>query len=521
MMSGKWGDFVNGFHFFSQIRCQKCKKIATTLLVLFCICIFVVSSPSSIDAFSSAEPAPQGQDIYAFLPAPAPVYANTLSDSKPLGFGTAASGGSMFDLIVSIPSFLVPVDVYLAVTCDELAPGEIFLFTADNDLVALSTPKKDIRFKVGTFGNSYEQILKDIPVSLLAPYTWTFYLFITPADSFNSYVAWGSQLDLSQQGGGSETPSPGTGGGTAGTVAGSLLSELGGVSSGDFSNAVNILVSTIQEGSLDSVVTAIVTKHPEAASMISKTGDGYKVDFGAGHTFPSGTTVAGSMTVALTQHQSGQSTAVSSRQAVVGSFRFSLTNVKVNGNAIPDNAVNVGLQADVLGPGSMEGDIRLEGDAGSRGGVIFDSRKCSQFPLAGYLKVGNDIVNITPGCSGTYTAGGNDIPVLESITPSQIAKTNNVFDTTITIQGKNLWPPYIYDHEGGLDADYNYRCHLRIAGYESISDTYIDNWTADSITFHFPRASIPGTYEIYMECPWGNSSKIYYDEANKVTLTVK
>lgn len=505
------------FHL-SQFRFFFSLKIC---VLFFCIVAFI--APSSIFASSYAFSVPQGKDIYMFMPRAEPLYGTDPGTFIPLGFGTAASRGSTLDLHVSIPSFLFPVDVYLAITCDAISKNEIYLFTSDNRVIPLSTAAEDIRFRAGTMGNSYDTVFENIPVSLLPPAEYLFYLFVTPEGSFASYVAWVTDLDLTYAAsGGGGSGSAGTGGGTAGTVAGTILSGLGSVSSGNFSNAVNILISTIQEGSLDSVVSAIVAKHPEAASMISKTSDGYKVDFGSGYTFTNGTTVSGSMAVALTQHQTGQSTAVSTRQAVMGSFMVDMKKLKVNGVTVPDDKVIVNLQADVLGQGGIEGVLAVPAGYGTTtGGVVFDTRKCPNFPLAGYLKVGNDIVNVNPDCSGTYSAGGNDIPVLESITPSQITKTGDVFSTSLTLHGKNLWPPYIYDHEGGLDADYNYRCHLRIAGYDAISDTYIDKWTADSITFSFPRAEQAGIYEIYLECPWANVGKTYYDNANKVTLTVK
>lgn len=519
---------ATGFHFmnrlllFPRIRCHHFTKILTVMIMLFSICMVGLIGPSSVGAFSVAQPVPQGQDIYGFLPVPAPEYSDNLSSDKPLGFGTAASGGSLFDFIVSIPSFRFPVDVYLAVTCDALAPGEIFLFTADNDLVALSTATKDIRFKKETMGNTYETILKGFPTSALTPYKWMFYLFITPADSFNSYVGWVTQLDLSQgaSGGSGGTPSPGTGGGTSGTVAGALLSGLGAESSANISKAASVLVSTIQEGNLDSVVTAILTEHPEVTSMITRTGDGYKVDFGTGHTFPSGTTVAGSMTVALTQHQSTPN-ADNSRTVVIGSYRFGLNNLKINGSLVPDDAVVVGLHADVIGAGTLEGTLNLGGSAGSRGGVVFDTRKCPQYPLAGYMKVGNDIVNFTPGCSGTYTAGGRDVPTLDSVTPNQIAPSASWSSPSIiTLHGSNLWPPYIYDHEGGIDADYIYRCHIRLAGGTRL-DSYVTAWTPDSITIEFPPGSpSKGTHKIYLEdCPWATMDQ--YEKRDEVTLTVK
>lgn len=512
-----------GFHFmdkyqsFFRISRHRFTRIPAVLILLFCVCMLVLSGPSSADAFSYAEPVPQGQDIYVFSPVLAPVYGNNLSSDKPLGFGTAASGGSMLDLIVSLPSFLAPVDVYLAVTCDAFAPGEIFIFTSDYNLVPLSSATKDIRFKAGTFGNSYEKILQDIPVSLLPPYEWMVYLFVTPEDSFDSYVAWVTLLDLTHgtSGGGGGTPSPGTGGGSAGTVAGTILSGLGNLDSGDFSQAVSVFVSSIQEGNLDTAVAALAASSPSAASMITKTSDGYKINWGAGHTFSNGTTVAGSMSVALSQHQTGPN-ADGSRTVVIGSYRLGLRNVKINGTPLPDDEVGVSLQADVIGGGAVVGKINVpESYSGTRGGLAFDTRKCSQFPVAGYLKIGNDIVNITPGCSGTYAAGGRDIPTLASVSPTQISQSPSWSNpSTITLHGSNLWPSY--DPNAEVD-DYNYRCHIRLAGGGRL-DYFVTAWTPDSITIAFPPGSpSKGTHEIFLEdCPWAN----IYSQHDVVTLTV-
>jgi len=502
-----------------------------SVIILFFIAALVFSYSSSVKAFSFAYPAPEGQDVFAFVPEAEPQYAYELSAEKPLGLGTAASGGAMLNLEYSIPSFLFPVDVYLGITGDVFGE-EIYLFTKDNDVVPISTAKKDIRFMKSTLGNSYGTIFKDIPVSLLPPSEYLFLLIVTPENSFDSFVAWVTWLDVSDSDssstvspatgssgtGSSSTGSSGTGGGQAGAVAGKLLSGLGSLSSNQFSDAVQVLVSILEEGSLDTIASTLAASYPD---MITQTNNGFKVDWGAGKTF-SGHTVSGSMSVALGHHQSGESIYDSSRTAVQGSFDIVLKNFVYNGLSITDDTIIVSLQADATPGGDIEGVVNIPDSysGATRGSVIFNTQECSQYPIAGYLEIDANIVNVTPGCTGKYSAGGRDMPTLTSVSPAQISPSASWSNlSTITIHGSNLWPPYDYAFADGVNSDnYFYRCHLRELN-ASRWDSYITDWTADSITVAFPPGEpLSGSHQVYLECPWSTGS---WSDSDMVTVEVK
>jgi hypothetical protein len=478
-------------------------------LMLLLLCLCTLSTPSSVSAYSFSYSVPEGEDIYAYLPVSEPEFGDQISTEKPLGLGSAASGGSMIDLEFSIPSFLFPVDVYLGIMGDVFG-DEIYLFTTDDKVVALSTTREDIRFRKGTYGNSYGTLFKDIPVSALPPSNYIFMLLVTPEDSFSSYVAWITSLDLT---GNKNNPPPGsngTGGGTSGAVAGKLLSGLGNMSSNKFSDAVRVLVSTIQEGSVDMAAATLASRYPD---LISKTSSGFKVDWGAGKTM-GGVTIAGSMAIDLKQHQSGESVYDSSRTVVKGGFNIALKDLVLDGTAIPDDTLTLSMQADVIPGGDIQGQVSIPGSySGATGGsVIFDTRECPQYPVAGYLEIDDDIVNVTQGCTGTYTAGGRDMPTLTSVSPAQV---NSSSAATVIIHGSNMWPPYDVYKDGD---EYNYRCHLRKYGSYRL-DSNITDWTPDRITLTFrPYELTKETLKLYLECPWSTG---YWDNSDTVTIEVK
>ncbi|MCK5682240.1 hypothetical protein KAI46_15680, partial [bacterium] len=262
---------------------------------------------------------------------------------------------------------------------------------------------------------------------------------------------------------------------------------------------------------------AITANSPHAAPMITPSGSGYKVDWGAGYTFTNGTTVVGSMTVSLGSHSSYPN---GSRTRVGGSYEISLRGVQINGTSVPDDNLMVSLQADVLDGGDIVGNLLIPDTVGTRGGVVFDTRKCAQKPLAGYLKMGDDIVNIAPDCSGNYVANGRDMPTLTSVSPATITQPTWGNPTTITLHGSNMWPPYDINVDGAnVDGDdYIFRCHIRHIGHSRL-DSNVTNWTPDSITLTFsPGELTKGIHQIKIEdCPWEN----YHSTPDVVSFTVE
>ncbi len=434
-------------------------------------------------------PLPGGREVLTTTPVAIPVISTDPAQANPVGFGSVANSGNTLSLTASLSPLAAPADLYLGLSVG----SEIFLFAPDNSLRPLSDGL--IKWRSQTQGGFNARILPDVDMTAY-PGTYTSYLLMTPADRWDGSRFWVSSLVV---GGGSPVV---PGGGAAGTVLGTLVSSLGNLDTNDFSNVVRILISSIQEGTLDTAVAAITANSPQAASMITKVGSGYKVDWGTGHTFPNGTTVAGSMTVSLGSHSSY---ANGSRTRIGGSYEISLKGVQINGTAVPDDNQMVSLQADSLGGGDIVGNLTMSGTVGNRGGVVFDTRKCAQKPLAGYLKMGDEIVNIAPDCSGNFVANGRDIPTLTSVSPATITQSPSWSNpSTITLHGANMWPPYDADTDGD---DYIFRCHIREVGHSRM-DSYVTNWTPDSITIAFPPGSpTKGTHQIVIEdCPWANIS---------------
>ncbi len=367
---------------------------------------------------SSAYPVPQGENVYPFSPVSAPVSGNDLSSYKPLGFGSAASGGSMLDLTLSLPSFSGPVDVYLGAECDALAPGEIFIFTSDNNIIPSSslTEDIDIRFKAGTSGgNTYNTILQNIPVSALPPYTWDFILFVTPANSFNSYVAWVTELDLSQgSSGGGTSPSPGTDS-TMESEIKQNIDFIFGITSG-FSDSLTEATSifqgqdnaTIVDPPINSTIQAVSSGSPVPTTTIT-------TDYGSGYTTTSGAVMGGNAQIVLSNIQF-------TSQTLGTDFTGTFNNVTKNGNPfangqlsgnilmskISDDTYNTSGKINVnnmsINGQQMSGAIDISGTMGTL--------DLSNIDIANMIKTTGDItLSFTNFVSGAYTINSGTVHI--------------------------------------------------------------------------------------------------------------
>ena len=371
---------------------------------------------------SSAYPVPQGENFYTFSPVSAPVSGNDLSSYKPLGFGSAASGGSMLDLTLSLPSFSGPVDVYLGAECDAFAPGEIFIFTADNNIIPLSSATEDIRFKAGTFGgNTYNTILQNIPVSALPPYTWDFMLFVTPANSFNSYAVWATELDLSQgSSGGGTSPSPGTGS-TMQSEIKQNVDFIFGITSG-FSDSLTEATSIFQDQdnatsvdpSINSTMNALFSGDPVPATTIT-------TDYGSGYTTTSGAVMGGNAQIILSNIQF-------TSEVLGADFTGTFNNVTKNGAAfangqlsgnilmskISDDTYNTSGKINVnnmsINGQQMSGAIDISGTMGTLN--LFGTNGALDLDIIKMLKTTGDItLSFTNFVSGAYTINSGTVHI--------------------------------------------------------------------------------------------------------------
>ncbi len=417
-----------------------------SFFIVFCSC-FLFFSMSYANS-SSAYPVPQGTNMYTFLPVPSPVSGNDLSSYKPLGFGSAASGGSMLNLTLSLPSFSGPVDVYIGVECDAFAPGEIFIFTSDNNIIPLSSATKDIRFKAGTFGgNTYNTILQNIPVSALPPYTWDFMLFVTPENSFNSYVAWVTELDLSQ----GTSPTPGTGS-TMESEIKQNVDFIFGITSG-FSDSLTEATSifngqdnaTIIDPSIKSTMNALFSGSPVPTTTIT-------TDYGSGYTTTSGAVMGGNAQIILSNIQF-------TSQATGADFTGTFNNVTKNGasfangqlsgniimNKISDDTFNTSGKINVnnmsINGQQMSGVIDISGTTGT-----LDLDAFLNMNIANMLKTtGNITLSFTNFVSGAYTINSGTVHITNTesgqgtiSTDLQTTQGPVVLNMTSTTSGTNV-----------------------------------------------------------------------------------
>lgn len=138
-----------------------------------------VSPPTlPLPAAPLAFPPYSGIDSPLFSPEPAL--------ARPVGIGPVATGGDNLEIRISTGNFPAPVDMYFAVSAPALTP-EIFLLTPTG-LQPLSTVGL-VKWKSGV-NSADEDPLGAIPVSLLPPATYNFFLAITPADSVGSLYLW-------------------------------------------------------------------------------------------------------------------------------------------------------------------------------------------------------------------------------------------------------------------------------------------------------------------------------------------
>jgi len=133
-------------------------------------------------------PLPTSQEIMpGIAPGVSPVIDIVPAKANPLGFGTAASGGTTLSLTAGISDLSGPADLYLGISLGT----EIYLFDNDNNLYPLSDGM--VKWRANTTGGINERILPDIDMSAF-PGTYTFYFFMTPAGHMDNFRLWAIPL---------------------------------------------------------------------------------------------------------------------------------------------------------------------------------------------------------------------------------------------------------------------------------------------------------------------------------------
>ncbi|MEM7827921.1 MAG: DUF1566 domain-containing protein, partial [Candidatus Aenigmatarchaeota archaeon] len=132
-------------------------------------------------------PVPAGQFEYTYGPSVNPVVDSNPSQAKPIGVGTVATGGNTLSLRVSLPEFISPVDVYLAIYAPVIDPN-IWMIKPDLTLQPVSMGL--IKWRENTIGPINEALYGDISISGLPHGTYNLYIAVTPSGNLENFYLW-------------------------------------------------------------------------------------------------------------------------------------------------------------------------------------------------------------------------------------------------------------------------------------------------------------------------------------------
>ncbi len=127
--------------------------------------------------------------IYA--PVKYPVTNTNPVQAKPLGFSELSQG--RFNLLVSLPQFDGPVDIYVALQAREAAPDRTYFLNQGGEFIPLRFTTEV--WRPSTTGPVNEQLLpRDIAVSDIPPGAYTFFIAVTPVGNMETYYIWETTL---------------------------------------------------------------------------------------------------------------------------------------------------------------------------------------------------------------------------------------------------------------------------------------------------------------------------------------
>jgi hypothetical protein len=143
---------------------------------------------------------PEGAQPFTYDGPPLPLRDSDPGLAQPIGVGSAANGGDMVSLSVSVGQLQAPVDVYLGLAYLGLVqlPGmiypEIMLVRPDNQLQPLSQGIVPWRTQVTEVN---ENLYGDIPTEILPPGRYDLYLLVTPAGQLGGdFYVWKTSFYL-------------------------------------------------------------------------------------------------------------------------------------------------------------------------------------------------------------------------------------------------------------------------------------------------------------------------------------
>lgn len=135
-------------------------------------------------------PTSQGLSMYTAIAEP--VKSSTVTDAKPVAFGSVAASGDSFDLKIGMYPFAAPVDIYFGIAL-ALYPENIYLLTEDNRFQPLSSGV--VPWKSGTTA-PFDEVLFSINKSAIPRGTYIFYLLVTPEGRLDPAFLWVSSLPV-------------------------------------------------------------------------------------------------------------------------------------------------------------------------------------------------------------------------------------------------------------------------------------------------------------------------------------
>lgn len=150
-------------------------------------------------------PVPEGHQSWTYSSVASPIASLAPSQSKPIGIGSVAIGGSTLDVQISLHQCAGPVDIYGAYTVST-DPDQVHVlkqdgltfkaYTMSEVEMALSSgiPPADTNpWKSNTPG-PVNQSLFTMPVLSLPGGTYTAYLLVTQVGSLNNYYLWSTSF---------------------------------------------------------------------------------------------------------------------------------------------------------------------------------------------------------------------------------------------------------------------------------------------------------------------------------------
>jgi hypothetical protein len=129
------------------------------------------------------------------------------TQALPISVGAVAQGGNTLTVQVTLGQFLSPMDVYAAYGIST-QPDTLHVLNADSSVQTFSyweilqavaagvLPIGVEPWRSSTMGPINEVLENNLPVSQLAPGTYTLYLLTAPAGSLANFYLWQTSFDI-------------------------------------------------------------------------------------------------------------------------------------------------------------------------------------------------------------------------------------------------------------------------------------------------------------------------------------